>query len=176
MTPKSLLRHPLAVSNLEEFTEGKFRAVIDDEVMSAEEQAESVERLILCSGKVYTELIRSEAREEDDITAIARVELLYPFPGEDIAAVIEGYPNLREIIWVQEEPKNMGAWTFMESRLRKLVDGEISIGYIGKPPRSTPAQGSASFHKREHAAIIRQAFKGVEESEEAREREVERAD
>jgi 2-oxoglutarate dehydrogenase E1 component len=174
MTPKSLLRHPLAASKLEEFTEGRFRPVLDDEEMR--ERAESVERLILCSGKIYTELIRSEAREEDDVTAIVRIELLYPFPEEDVKAVIDNYPNLQEIVWVQEEPKNMGAWMFVEPRLRKLVDGDVPIGYVGKPGRSTPAQGSASFHKREHATIVRAAFKGAEESEEAREREVERAE
>jgi len=172
MTPKSLLRHPMAISDFEEFTEGKFRVVLDDEEMR--ERAESVERLMLCSGKIYTELMASEAREENDVTAIVRIELLYPFPDEEVKAVIDGYPNLKEIVWVQEEPKNMGAWPTMEPRLRKLV-GEMPLGYVGKPPRGTPAQGSASFHKREHAAIMRAAFKDAEESREAREREVERA-
>jgi 2-oxoglutarate dehydrogenase E1 component len=173
MTPKSLLRNPLAATRLEEFTEGKFRPLLDDEEMR--ERAESVERLMLCTGKIYTELIRSEAREEDDTTAVARIELLYPFPEEDVRVVIEGYPNLKEIVWAQEEPKNMGAWTFVDPRLRELVGGALPIGYVGKPARSTPAQGSASFHKREHAAMVRSAFKEAEESEEAREREVERA-
>jgi 2-oxoglutarate dehydrogenase E1 component len=173
MTPKSLLRHPLAASRLEEFTEGKFRPVLDDEEMR--EQADSVERLMLCSGKIYTELVASEAREEDYTSAIARIELLYPFPEEEVKAIIDGYPNLRELVWVQEEPKNMGAWMFMDSRLRELVSGEIPVGYVGKPRRASPAQGSAAFHKREHAVIMRSAFKGAEESEEAREREVERA-
>ena len=173
MTPKSLLRHPLAASRLEEFTEGKFRPVLDDEEMR--ERADSVERLMLCSGKIYTELVASEAREEDYTSAIARIELLYPFPEEEVKAIIDGYPNLRELVWVQEEPKNMGAWMFMDSRLRELVSGEIPVGYVGKPRRASPAQGSAAFHKREHAVIMRSAFKGAEESEEAREREVERA-
>jgi 2-oxoglutarate dehydrogenase E1 component len=175
MTPKSLLRHPLATSKLEELTEGKFRPVLNDERMSAEGRAESVERLILCSGKIYTELAASEAREEDETTAVARIELLYPFPEEDVKTVLEGYPNLQEIVWVQEEPKNMGAWMFMEPRLRELVDDKFPIRYVGKPGRPSPAQGSAAFHKREHAAIVRSAFKGAEESEEATEREVERA-
>jgi 2-oxoglutarate dehydrogenase E1 component len=175
MTPKSLLRHPLATSKLEELTEGKFMPVLDDEEVSAEGRAESVERLILCSGKFYTELVASEAREEDDATAVVRIELLYPFPEEDVKAVLEGYPNLQEIVWVQEEPQNMGAWTFVEPRLRQLVDDKLPIRYVGKPARPSPAQGSAAFHKREHAAIVRSAFKGAEESEEATEREVERA-
>ena len=175
MTPKSLLRHPLATSKLEELTGGKFRPVLDDEEMSAEGRAESVERLMLCSGKIYTELVASEAREEDDTTAIARVELLYPFPEEDIRALLEGYPNLQEIVWTQEEPENMGAWTYMEPRLRELVDEQLPIRYVGNPARPSPAQGSAAFHKREHASIVRAAFKDAEETEEVKEREVERA-
>ena len=173
MTPKSLLRHPMSASTLEDLTEGKFRPVLDDEEMR--ERAESVERLMLCSGKIYTELVGSEAREEDDATAIARVELLYPFPEEDIKALLSSYPNLQEMVWVQEEPKNMGAWTYMEPRLRELVDGVLPVRYVGKPARPSPAQGSAAFHKKEHAQIVRAAFKGAEESKEAEEREVERA-
>jgi 2-oxoglutarate dehydrogenase E1 component len=161
MTPKSLLRHPLAASWLEEFTDGKFRPVLDDE--EARERAERIERLILCSGKIYTELAGSQAREEDEVTAVARVELLYPFPEEQVREVIDGYPNLREIAWVQEEPKNMGAWTFVEPRLRELVDGELPVRYVGKPARPSPAQGSQGFHKKEHNEIVRAAFKGAED-------------
>ncbi|MBA3474921.1 MAG: 2-oxoglutarate dehydrogenase E1 component, partial [Rubrobacter sp.] len=175
MTPKSLLRHPLATSKLEELTEGKFMPVLDDQEVHAEGRAESIERLMLCSGKIYTELVASEAREEDEVTAVARIELLYPFPEEEVNAVLSGYPNLQEIVWVQEEPRNMGAWTFVEPRLRQLVDDKLPVRYVGKPARPSPAQGSASFHKREHAVIVRSAFKGAEESEEATEREVERA-
>ena len=161
MTPKSLLRHPMASSTLEELTDGKFQTVIDDAEMRR--NAGSVERLILCSGKIYTELAGSEAREEDDITAVARVELLYPFPEEDIKAVVEGYPNLREIVWVQEEPRNMGAWFFMEPRLRELVRGELPVRYVGKPARPSPAQGSAGFHKQEHAEMVRRAFEDADD-------------
>ncbi|MDP9480063.1 MAG: 2-oxoglutarate dehydrogenase E1 component, partial [Actinomycetota bacterium] len=161
MTPKSLLRHPLAASTLEDLAEGKFRAVLDDEEMR--QNAGSVERLVLCTGKIYAELAASEAREQDEVTAVARVELLYPFPEEDVRAVVAGYPNLQEIVWVQEEPKNMGAWFFMEPRLRELVDGELPVHYVGKPARPSPAQGSAGFHKQEHAKLVREAFKGADE-------------
>ncbi len=161
MAPKSLLRHPLASSALEEFTDGKFQAVIDDEERRAD--AESVERLILCSGKIYTELAGSEAREEDSVTAVARVELLYPFPAEQVREVVDGYPNLQEIVWVQEEPQNMGAWTFMEPRLRELAGDDLTVRYVGKPSRPSPAQGSARFHKQEHAEVIREAFKGADD-------------
>jgi len=158
MTPKSLLRHPLAASRLEDLSEGAFQPVLDDE--EARERADSVERLILCSGKIFTELAGSEYQKEAVDTAIARIELLYPFPEDQIKKVLEGYPNLREILWVQEEPQNMGAWSFVEPRLRGLA-GETPVLYVGKPPRPSPAQGSAKFHRQEHAAIVRDAFENV---------------
>jgi 2-oxoglutarate dehydrogenase E1 component len=163
MAPKSLLRHPMAASRFEDLTEGSFQPVLDDE--EARERTDSVERLILCSGKIYTELVGSDYREEAVDTAIGRIELLYPFPAERVREAIEGYPNLREILWVQEEPKNMGAWTFIEPRLREMTDGELPITYIGKPGRPSPAQGSARFHKEEHAGIVRAAFGNVEEED-----------
>jgi len=158
MTPKSLLRHPMAASTLEELASGRFQPVLDD--AEARERSDSIERLILCSGKFYTELVGSEYRDEAEDTAVARVELLYPFPEEQLREVIGGYPNLREVLWVQEEPKNMGAWSFMEPRLRELVSGELPIIYVGKPARPSPAQGSANFHRREHAEIVSRAFRG----------------
>ncbi len=161
MTPKSLLRNPLAASRVEDLTDGRFNPVFDDE--EAKERADSVERLILCSGKIFMELVGSEAREQDETTAVARVELLYPFPEEHVREIVEGYPNLREIVWVQEEPKNMGAWTFVEPRLRKLLNDEMPVRYVGKPARPSPAQGSQGFHKREHAAIVRAAFRDADE-------------
>ena len=161
MTPKSLLRNPMAASDLEDFAEGAFQPVLDDE--EARGRAESVERLILCSGKIYTELAGSEYREEAVDTAIGRVELLYPFPEERIRGLADGYPNLREALWVQEEPHNMGAWTFVEPRLRALFD-DLPVFYVGKPSRPSPAQGSARFHKEEHAWIVRSAFGSVDGS------------
>ena len=158
MAPKSLLRHPMAASSLEDLSEGAFHPVLDDEV--ARENADSVERLILCSGKFFTELAGSEYREEAVDTAIARIELLYPFPEDKIKELLDGYPNLREVLWVQEEPQNMGAWTFVEPRLRGLAGG-LPILYVGKQARPSPAQGSAKFHKQEHAGIVRDAFENV---------------
>jgi 2-oxoglutarate dehydrogenase E1 component len=155
MAPKSLLRHPLAASPLSALAEDRFHPVFDD---SVREGARSVERLILCSGKIYTELAGSDAYEEAENIAVSRVELLYPFPEENLREIIEGYPNLREVVWVQEEPQNMGAWFFVEPRLRALLGDELPVRYIGKPARPSPAQGSARFHKEEHAAIVREAF------------------
>jgi 2-oxoglutarate dehydrogenase E1 component len=161
MAPKSLLRHPLAASKLEDFSEGGFLPVIDD----AQANADNVERLILCSGKVYTELAGSELREEAQNVALARVELLYPFPEDRIREVVERYPNLEEVVWVQEEPKNMGAWTYMEPRLRDLLGGDVPLRYLGKPARPNPAQGSSRFHKQEHAEIIQRAFAADDQGE-----------
>ncbi len=161
MAPKSLLRHPMATSTVEDLAEGAFRPVLDDE--EARERARSVERLILCSGKIYTELVGSEYREEATDTAVARIELLYPFPEEQIREVLDGYEGLREIIWVQEEPQNMGAWSFVEPRLREIAGDEMPVNYVGKPARPSPAQGSAKFHKQEHAEIVRSAFASVEQ-------------
>ncbi len=159
MAPKSLLRNPMAASSLEDLTQNTFRPVLDDE--EARDRAESVERLILCSGKVYTELAGSDFREEATDTAIGRIELLYPFPEARIREMAEGYPNLREVLWVQEEPRNMGAWTFVEPRLRALFE-ELPVSFVGKPYRPSPAQGSARFHKEEHAGIVRAAFESVD--------------
>ena len=155
MAPKSLLRHPLAASPLSELADGRFHPVFDD---GTREDAGSVERLILCSGKIYTELAGSDAYDEAENVAVGRVELLYPFPEENLREMVEGYPNLREIVWVQEEPKNMGPWFFVEPRLREMLGGELPVRYVGKPERPSPAQGSARFHKEEHAAIVREAF------------------
>ncbi len=150
----------MAASSLEDLSEGRFQTVLDDP--EARERAESVERLILCSGKIFTELAVSDLREEAVDTAVARIELLYPFPEDRVKELVASYENLREIVWVQEEPKNMGAWTFVEPRLREIAGGDLPVTYVGKPARPSPAQGSARFHKEEHAAIVREAFETVQ--------------
>lgn len=156
MAPKSLLRNPMAASGLKDLSEDRFHTVLDDE--EARERAEEVEHLIFCSGKFYTELVGGESREEDERTAVARIELLYPWPEDSVRRVVDGYPNLREVVWVQEEPENMGAWNFVRPLLEALLDEEAPVRYVGKPARPSPAQGSARFHKEEHAAIVRAAF------------------
>ncbi len=173
MAPKSLLRHPMAGSGLKDLSEGRFRTVLDDE--EAKGRAEEIERLILCSGKFYTELAGSDTREEDDSTAVVRVELLYPWPGESIREVLDGYPNLREVAWAQEEPENMGAWTFVRPRLEEVLGREVPLRYVGKPARPSPAQGSARYHKEEHAAIVREAFEEDGKDKEAVEETQDRA-
>ena len=157
LTPKSLLRNPAIHSSLREFSEGSWQPVIDDEI--DDKQAKKVKRLILCSGKVYIDLNTSEYREEKakDI-AIARVEQLYPIPTVRIQEVLGRYPNLKEVVWLQEEPETMGAWMFMFPFLRKLIDGKYSLHYIGRRRNSSPAEGSSSMHKVNQQALIRQAF------------------
>ncbi|HEX3033895.1 MAG TPA: 2-oxoglutarate dehydrogenase E1 component [Thermodesulfobacteriota bacterium] len=156
MTPKSLLRHPNVASALRDLAEGHWQPVIDD--TEAQQHAKKVRRLILCSGKVYVDLVTSEFRVKSPAVAIARVEQLYSFPGEQLKRVLDGYPSLKEVVWVQEEPANMGAWTYMWPRLTDLIDGRWPLHYIGRPSSSNPAEGSASQHKVNQEAIIQLAY------------------
>jgi len=161
LTPKSLLRHPMAASSLEEFTSGRFQAVIDDAV--ARLKPETIRRLILCSGKVFVDLEagRSDRMGASDFvpSAIVRVEELYPFPADSIGKVIQGYPNLEEVAWVQEEPRNMGAWLYMAPRLRDLLGGRLPLLYGGRTRRASPAEGSYEWHVAEQRRIVDSAFK-----------------
>jgi 2-oxoglutarate dehydrogenase E1 component len=159
MTPKSLLRHPMATSSMADLTSGTFRPVMDDP--KAESHREQVTRLVLCSGKVAIDLDSSELREQTPAVAIARVEQLAPFQYTAISNVIAGYPNLREIVWLQEEPRNMGAWLFVRPRLRELVDQTFPIRYIGREEASSPAEGSLDKHNQVQAAIVQRAFSDV---------------
>ncbi|HET8524292.1 MAG TPA: 2-oxoglutarate dehydrogenase E1 component [Thermomicrobiales bacterium] len=161
MTPKSLLRHPLAASKPELLTQGTFKPVLDDP--RAEGHRDEVTRLILCSGKVFVDLESSEARAEAIAVAIARVEQLAPFQNTALRELMSEYPNLMELVWLQEEPKNMGAWTYMEPRLRELTGGELPIRYIGRPERASPAEGSAERHAAEQQRIVSEAFADVPE-------------
>ena len=160
MAPKSLLRLPAAASRLAELTGGSFRPVIDDP--SVEGRREQVTRLVLCSGKVYYELVKESGRAESGRVAIARVESLYPFPDKELGALIAAYPALREVIWLQEEPKNMGAWSYMAPRLRDLIGREPSIDYVGRPERASPAEGSPLLHRAEQDRIVAEAFSNLQ--------------
>ena len=155
-TPKSLLRLPQASSKLEELTGGRFQPVLDDR--TAAERRDGVRRLILCSGKVYYDLTLAPARAQAGHIAIGRVELMYPFPREELATLVKGYPNLQEIVWVQEEPRNMGPQKFMLPQLRELVPTAITLQAIARPERSSPAEGYPAAHQVEQARIIAAAF------------------
>ncbi|MCZ2343952.1 MAG: 2-oxoglutarate dehydrogenase E1 component, partial [Bacteroidales bacterium] len=150
MTPKSLLRHPLAVSPMAEFFHGRFHEVIDD----ARADPVQVKRVVFCSGKVYYDLLakRDEANRSD--IAIVRLEQIYPWPEEQLKAVIARYPGAK-LIWAQEESHNMGAWFFVEPRLRGIG---FEIGFVGRDASASPASGSHFVHKHEQNELIRAAF------------------
>jgi 2-oxoglutarate dehydrogenase E1 component len=151
-TPKGLLRLPRAGSMLEELSFGSFRFVLDDP--TAEDRRDKVERLVLCSGKIYYDIDASERRAQAGDVAIGRVELLYPFAKEQIAKLISGYAGLKEVVWVQEEPRNMGAWSVMSRRLPDVIPEGVEFRYVGRPPRAAPGEGYAAAHAREQERIV----------------------
>jgi 2-oxoglutarate dehydrogenase E1 component len=173
MSPKSLLRHPLAASPLAAFTEGGFHAVLGDD--DAAERADRVTRLVLCSGKVYVDLVGStgEQREERaaitgrEQVAIGRVEELYPFPGDEIERLVSTFPKLRELVWVQEEPRNMGAWFFVAPLLHERFP-ELALRYEGRPERASPAEGYAHRHQAEQNRLVTAALSRAAAPEGAR--------
>jgi 2-oxoglutarate dehydrogenase E1 component len=156
LTPKSLLRHPAVASMPRELEEGRFYSVIDD--ADARALANGVSRLVLCSGKVYVDLITSDRRAASSDVAICRVEQLYPFPDVAIREVVERYANVRDIVWLQEEPVNMGAWEFVRPCLEELIAGRCPLRYIGRARSSSPAEGSAAWHQLNQKVLIEQAF------------------
>ena len=155
LTPKSLLRHPLVASAPRELAEGRFRTVIDDE--EARGRAAEVRRVILCSGKVYVDLVGSDRRAEAREIAICRVEQLYPVPAQSLRAALGGYPDADEIVWMQEEPVNMGAWDFIRPHLEEASAGR-PVRVIARPRSASPAEGSAARHARQQQILIDTAF------------------
>jgi 2-oxoglutarate dehydrogenase E1 component len=156
MTPKSLLRLPQATSTLTELAEGHFEAVIDD--ASARKQAGDVTKILMCSGKVFYDLTAEREKRGANREAIVRVEQLFPIPGAQIRAVLESYPNADEVRWVQEEPRNMGAWAFVSGRLRNLLPDTVRLEYVGRPYRASPAEGYPAAHSAEQARIVAAAL------------------
>jgi multifunctional 2-oxoglutarate metabolism enzyme len=154
MTPKSLLRLPQAVSRLDELSQGRFEPVLAEPGADPER----VNRLILCSGKIYYELSGHQFRAEAKEVAIGRVELLYPFPQNEILALVEQYPSLSEVVWVQEEPRNMGARAHMSARLRQILPDQLEFGYIGRPERAAPGEGYPVAHALEQDRIVQTAL------------------
>jgi 2-oxoglutarate dehydrogenase E1 component len=150
MTPKSLLRHPLAVSKLKDLTKGSFQEVLDDGT-----NKKTSRRLIFCSGKIYYELFQRRQDLKKTNIAIIRLEQFYPFPHEQLEEVIDKYGQVDEWYWVQEEPENMGGWNFVRSRLAPLVHKHIK--YIGRTEAASPATGFHNIYKKQQAAIIEEA-------------------
>jgi len=154
MTPKSLLRSDRAVSTASDFTNSHFFAVLRPEDV---EKPELVTRLILCSGKVYYDLLQHREQEGlEEQTALVRVEQLYPIDTERLREAVEAFPNTKQLVWCQEEPQNMGAWTFIQPRLETLF--ERKIAYAGRPAAASPATGSSALHKREQETLVKEAF------------------
>ena len=148
MQPKSLLRLPEAASRLSDLTDGGFATVIDDAAVA--EQRDQVKRLVFCTGKMYYDL----AAKRSPHIALVRVEQLYPWPDKEVAAIVDLYPSVDEVVWAQEEPKNMGAWTYVSPRLRASTGNAMVVRYVGRPERSSPAEGYASAHKAEQERIV----------------------
>lgn len=155
MTPKSLLRHKAAVSTLAELTDGEFQCVIPE---TDALDAKKVTRLVLCSGKVYYELVAKRREEKLDHIAIARIEQLYPFPDDALKAEISQYTGLKEIVWCQEEPKNQGAFYSSRHRLVRCMPNSVSLFYAGRLPMAAPAPGYPALFNKQQADLINQAL------------------
>ena len=166
MSPKSLLRHELSVSPLEDLTRGGFARVIGEiDTLPAAE----VRRLVFCSGKVYFDLLRARRKEGLRDVALVRIEQLYPFPSEEYEAIINRFPNAREVVWCQEEPQNQGAWYQIRHRLQDPVMGRRPVLYAGRAPAAAPATGIARIHELEQQALVATALHSTSTEESARE-------
>jgi multifunctional 2-oxoglutarate metabolism enzyme len=157
-TPKSLLRLKAAVSAAGDFTSGTFQPVIDDTAARAGGDIDpaQVRKVLMCSGKIYYDLVAERRKQERRDMAVVRVERLYPLPSAEIAAALAAYPNAGELMWVQEEPVNMGAWPYLAMHLPRLLGRGLSV--VALPESSAPASGSAKSHAADHAALVTSAF------------------
>ena len=161
-TPKSLLRLPEAASSIEDFTEARFQRVIEDAI--AIEQVKAVERVLICSGKVYYDLMAERKErfgENEGRVAILRLEQLYPWPDELLSEMISRYRNALRVVWVQEEPANMGAWTFVRERIQGFLPESAKLAYAGRAPSASTAVGSTRIHGQQQAALLEAAFEGL---------------
>jgi 2-oxoglutarate dehydrogenase E1 component len=155
-TPKSLLRHPKAVSKLDDFTSGSFQEVIGDAAASA---GDHITRVLLCTGKVYYDLLAAREERQAKNVAIVRLEQIYPFPAGQVSDMLSRYSPNAEVIWVQEEPRNMGAWRFVQEQMNFLFGStRRTIHYAGRPESASPAAGSYKQHNKEQAELIEAAF------------------
>jgi len=155
MTPKSLLRHKLAVSSLDELADGGFQLVIGEH---RKLPAKKVRRVVLCSGKVYYDLLEDAEKRELKDVALVRVEQLYPFPRGEVTAVLDQYPAAKEVIWCQEEPMNQGAWFQIRHHLQACIGARHSLSYAGRARSPAPAAGHHNTHVAEQSALVEQAL------------------
>jgi 2-oxoglutarate dehydrogenase E1 component len=165
MTPKSLLRHKLSVSPLEDLARGGFRNVIDeiDDI-----QPQNVTRVVFCAGKVFFDLLDSRRGDGLHNVAIVRVEQLYPFPIEEYAAIMRKYSNAREIVWCQEEPQNQGAWYQIRHRLQEPLSKDHQLLYAGRAPAAAPATGIPKMHAEQQQALVDAALRSTSTEESLR--------
>lgn len=155
MTPKSLLRLPAASSTMAELENGGFQPVIDDTRIT---DRNAVKRVVVCSGKVFYDLDAARDASSAGDVAVVRLEQFYPFPAEAIKAVFATYPNATEIVWTQEEPQNMGGWTFVEARLRSILPANTTLHYIGRDASASPATGSYAIHNLEQSKLVQESL------------------
>jgi multifunctional 2-oxoglutarate metabolism enzyme len=150
-TPKSLLRHPRAISTVHDLSTGGFIEIIPDAIANPQ----SVSRVVFCSGKIYYDLLLAREERKTDHIALVRVEQLYPFAANQASEILSAYPKTAEVVWAQEEPRNMGAWHFIHDKIQPLLDPTSrEIRYIGRPESASPATGSGKRHQQEQSAII----------------------
>jgi 2-oxoglutarate dehydrogenase E1 component len=156
MTPKSLLRHPMATSNRDDLAEGKFSPFIMDNELT---DAKKLKRLVICSGKVYYDLLKYRQENEIDDVAIARLEQFYPFADDEIQDQLKDFKNIEDIVWCQEEPKNMGAWNFVAPRFMELLQNGQKLSYAGRQASASPAAGQKKIHQAEQDKLVEDAMK-----------------
>ena len=159
MTPKSLLRHTLAAATLSELVEGSFRSVINDKM--AVTHAGDIRKVLLCMGKVSIDLLSHEKRTQAEDVAIVRIEQFYPFPEQELQNVLSSYPQVQEVVWVQEEPLNMGAWSYLSPRLTLLIGRDVALNVIARPERASPASGFMDLFLAEQERILTQALSSL---------------
>ncbi len=155
MTPKSLLRLPAASSTIDDLANGGFRPVIDDAEVA---DPSAVKKIVLCSGKVYYDLVDARKKSPEPGVAVVRLEQFYPFPLRSIQQTLARYENARELVWAQEEPQNMGGWTFMQERLENLLPQCQRPRYVGRSASASPATGSYSIHQKEQSQLVADAL------------------
>ncbi len=156
-TPKSLLRFPASFSTLDDLATGAFDPLLDDPEVSNKQE---IERVTLSAGKVFYDLLHERSERKDEKTALLRLEQLYPFPSSALRDLLSAYPSLGEIVWVQDEPQNMGAWTFLQPRLSAILPTGARLRYAGRAPSASPATGNAAVHKKELTELLAAAFGG----------------
>jgi len=161
-TPKGFLRHPSAASTPNQLAQGNWQPLLKEQ--QPQEKEKTIKHLILCSGRIYFDLAGSELRSKNKHTAIVRMEQLYPFPQQALNKLIDSYPAVEKVIWAQEEPLNMGSWTYIHPRLKGILGDRLPLYYVGRPESSSPAEGSSTLYRVNQQTLVRQAFKVEEQT------------